>query len=70
MAFKEFKVVDVSEGGCSTILLGSASLPLEKMEGVMNQHAAEGWQVVFQIIESKRYLLFWKRESVIITFGR
>ena len=31
---------------------------------------AEGWQVVFQIIEEKRMMLFWKREAVIVTLGR
>jgi hypothetical protein len=36
--------------------------------GVINYQ--EGWDVVFEIIEQKRMLLFWKRESVIITLSR
>jgi len=40
------------------------------MEVTINELASEGWQVVFQVIEKKRYLLFWSREAVIITFGR
>jgi|TARA_B100000315_G_scaffold191945_1_gene182310 hypothetical protein len=32
--------------------------------------AAEGWQVVFQVIESKRFMLFWTREAVLVTLGR
>jgi hypothetical protein len=40
------------------------------METALNKEVAEGWQVVFQIVEQKRLLLFWKREAVIITLGR
>lgn len=68
--FREYKVVFVTEGGCGTILLGSAGIPIKKLEATINQHAAEGWQVVFQVIENKRFLLFWSREAVIVTFGR
>ena len=70
MAFKEYKVVHLTEGGCGTVLLGSSGLPLKKIEATMNSLAGEGWQVVFQVIEKKRFLLFWEREALIITFGR
>jgi hypothetical protein len=40
------------------------------MEAVLNEHAAEGWNVVFQLVEQKRFLLFWTREAVILTLGR
>ena len=69
-SFSEYKVVLITEGGCGTLLLGSAGLPVKKMEATINQHASKGWQVVFQIVENKRFLLFWTREAVIITFGR
>jgi len=36
----------------------------------MNEHAADGWQVVFEVLEAKRFMLFWNREAMIITFGR
>jgi hypothetical protein len=68
--FRQYKVVFVTEGGCGTLLLGSAGIPVKKLETTINQHAAEGWQVVFQVIENKRFLLFWTREAVIVTFGR
>ena len=32
--------------------------------------AAEGWQIVFQVIEQKRFWLFWTRETIILTLGR
>ncbi|NGZ05768.1 MAG: DUF4177 domain-containing protein [Magnetococcales bacterium] len=68
--FKEYKVLHVVEGGCGTILLGASGLPLQKMEAELNRHATDGWQVVFQVIERKRFFLFWTREAVIITLGR
>lgn len=70
MSFSEYKVEHVVEGGCGTILLGASGIPIKKMEISMNKAAADGWQVVFQVIESKRFLLFWAREAVIITYGR
>ena len=70
MQYKEYKVISVEEGACGTILVGSSMIPLEKMEAVINSYAKQGWSVVFQILEKKRFMLFWQRESIIITFGR
>ncbi|HMA84600.1 MAG TPA: DUF4177 domain-containing protein [Desulfosalsimonadaceae bacterium] len=70
MAYKEYKVIMVLESGLGTIFLGAAGIPIKKMETALNKEAAEGWQVVFQIVEQKRFLLFWKREAIIITLGR
>lgn len=68
--YSEYKVIHVVEGGCGTLLLGSSGLPLKKLESTLNREAANGWQVVFQVIENKRFWLFWTRESVIVTLGR
>lgn len=68
--FKEYKLILIKEGGCGTIFLGASGIPMQKMEAELNAHAAEGWHVVFQILEKKRFLLFWTREAIIITFGR
>jgi hypothetical protein len=70
MQYDEYKVLYVTEGGCGTILLGSSGLPLKRLEATLNQEANEGWQLVFQVIEQKRFLLFWSREAVILTLGR
>ena len=67
---KEFKVISIEEGALGTILLGSSKMPLKKMNQVLNEYGQQGWSVDFQIIEQKRMLLFWKRESVIITLSR
>ncbi|MBP1679776.1 MAG: hypothetical protein H6Q35_115 [Proteobacteria bacterium] len=70
MDFVEYKIITVVEGGVGTIFLGASGLPIKKMEMVLNQEVTNGWQVVFQVIEKKRFLLFWSREAVIITLGR
>lgn len=68
--FKEYKVVHIAEGGCGTILLGASGLPLKRVEAELNELAADGWQVVFQVLEMKRFWLFWNREAMIVTLGR
>lgn len=68
--FKEYKVIRITENGCSTVLLGVATLPIDTIQQRINDEARNGWQVVFQIIERTRYLLFWKRETMIVTFER
>ena len=70
MAYSEYKIIHVVEGGFGTIFLGASGLPLKKMEAALNQAAAQGWTVVFQVLENKRFWLFWRREAVIITLGR
>lgn len=70
MAFTEYKVIQVVEGGLGTLLLGASGIPVRNMEKTLNMEAASGWTLVFQILEQKRYMLFWTRESIIITLGR
>lgn len=43
---------------------------VEEDRAELNRYAAEGWQVVFQVLEMKRFWLFWQREAVIVTLGR
>ena len=66
----QYKVLSISEGVLGTIFLGQSSIPLERMEQELNRHVADGWQIVFQVIEQRRLWLFWKRDSIIITLGR
>ena len=68
--FKEYKIEIVAEGGCGTIFLGAAGLSVKKLEAALNEAAAEGWELAFQVIEQKRFWLFWTRETVILTLGR
>jgi hypothetical protein len=70
MAYTEYKVIYVTEGGCGTLVLGSSGLPIQRIEAELNAHAADGWQMVFQTLENRRFLLFWTREAAIITLAR
>lgn len=70
MSYSEYKVVRVNEGGCSTLLFGGASIPDKKLEKVLNEHAKDGWTMLFQFTEHSRFLLLLSRESVLVTFGR
>tara|TARA_Y100000389_G_scaffold154546_1_gene155076 strand:+ start:818 stop:1033 length:216 start_codon:yes stop_codon:yes gene_type:complete len=67
---KEFKIEIIKEGALGTIFLGASSLPIKKMETVLNKYGQNGWDVSFQLIEQRRLFLFWQRESAIITFFR
>ena len=68
--YKQYKVLHIVEGDLGTIFLGASGIPVQKMEATLNAEAAQGWQVVFQVIEQKRLFLFWKREAIIVTLGR
>lgn len=70
MAYREYKVMIVTESGCGTMLLGAAAIPIKALEDTLNREAAQGWQMVFQTVESRRFMLFWSREAVIVTLGR
>ncbi|GLS83355.1 DUF4177 domain-containing protein [Paraferrimonas haliotis] len=68
--YQQYKVLQVAEGALGTLFLGASGMPLEKLEATLNEEAAQGWQLVFQVIEKRRFWLFWSRETVIITLGR
>ena len=66
----KYKVVEVAESGISVIFLGSSSVPLQMLEMELNKQAAEGWALDFQVVEKKRFLLFWSVDRVILTFRK
>ncbi len=68
--FSEYKVEVIEEGACGTLFLGSSRMPVKKMEAVFNKEVSDGWQIVFQVIEKRRFLLFFSKEAVVVTFGR
>jgi Na+/glutamate symporter len=67
---KQYKVEVVVEGAIGTLFLGASSLPIEKMEEVLNEYGAKGWNMDFMLVEHKRFMLFWDREAAILTFSR
>lgn len=68
--FKEYKVIRVSQTGVGILILGASAMPIKKVETILNQEALDGWSLAFQVVEVSRYMLFWKRQSVILTLGR
>ncbi len=68
--YNEYKVIRITESGCSAILFGAAILPIEKINKRLNEEAKDGWQVVFQLLEKQRTALLWEREALIVTLGR
>ncbi|MBP7954201.1 MAG: DUF4177 domain-containing protein [Nitrosomonas sp.] len=70
MVYKEYKVLHIVEGGIGTLFLGSSGIPIKQLETTLNKEAANGWTLVFQFVEKKRFLLFWEREAVIVTLAR
>lgn len=67
---REFRVEVVTEGAFGTLFFGASKLPIARMETVMNEYGAAGWEVTFMLVERKRFMLFWEREAAIITFSR
>lgn len=67
---RQYRVEIVVEGVIGTLLLGASKLSPAKLEKVMNRLSSEGWEFEFMAIESRRMLLFWQREAVILTFSR
>ena len=70
MVRKQYKVEVIKEGALGTLFLGASRLPIEKMEEVMNEYGAKGWDVEFMLMENHRLWLFWSREAAVITFSR
>jgi hypothetical protein len=66
----EYKIETVTEGMIGTLLLGASSISRGGLEQLLNEHGAEGWELVMQVVERRRMLLFWTREAVILTFKR
>ena len=66
----EYKIELIQENSIATVFLGASKLPLEMIEEALNRNGAEGWELVFQTVESRRFWLFWTKEAVIITFAR
>ena len=67
---KVYKVEVVSEGALGTIFLGASRIRTERLETVLNAYGQQGWDLEFMVLEKRRFLLFWVREAVVITFSR
>jgi len=60
----------ISEGVLGTLLLGRSKIRPEKVARLLNEMGARGYRNSFQVLEKRRFLIFWQRETLIITFER
>jgi len=65
-----YEVRLVSQGVLGTLLLGRSRIRAEAVSGVLNEMGSRGYRNTFQVLESRRFLIFWQRETLIITFER
>ncbi|MGE0754948.1 MAG: DUF4177 domain-containing protein [Alphaproteobacteria bacterium] len=67
---KEYKVVIYREPLLGSIFLVGAKVDPRKFTEFLNVHAREGWKVVTVERESRRELLFFKREAFVTVLER
>lgn len=66
----EYKVAIYREGLLGSILLAGSKVDPEKYSAFLNRNAKEGWRVVTMERESRRELLFFKREAFLTILER
>lgn len=66
----EYKVVLYREPLLGSILLGGARVNPERFSNFLNSNAEDGWEVVTMEKESRRELLFFKREAFLTVMQR
>lgn len=66
----EYKVVIYREPLLGSILLGGAKVDPVRFGEFLNRNAADGWEVVTMERESRRELLFFKREAFLTIMKR
>ena len=66
----EYKVIDVADGGVSTVLVGDGRIETAVLQAYLNAMAADGWRMVFMEEVLQRYMLTSDRETLMVTFER
>jgi hypothetical protein len=68
---KEYKIGIYQEPVASSILLpGGAKVNPQRFAEFLNQNAKEGWRVITIERESRRALVFFKIEAMVVVFER
>lgn len=67
---REYKVVLYREGLLGNIFLAGSRVNPMKFTNFLNENAREGWRVVTMDRESRRELLFFKREAFVVILER
>ncbi|MEM6780780.1 MAG: DUF4177 domain-containing protein [Pseudomonadota bacterium] len=66
----EYKVAVYREGLLGSIFLQGSKVDPVKYSEFLNKNAADGWKVITMERESRRELLFFKREAFITILER
>ena len=66
----EYKVIIYREPLLGSILLGGAKVDPKRFSEFLNSNAEDGWEVVTMERESRRELLFFKREAFLTLMKR
>lgn len=66
----EYKVAIYREPLLGSIFLGGSKVDPERYSNFLNKNASEGWEVVTMERESRRELLFFKREAFLTIMKR
>lgn len=67
---KEYKVVIYREGLLGNIFLAGSKVNPVKFSDFLNLNAKDGWEVRAMDRESRRALLFFKREAFVVVMER
>lgn len=67
---KEYKVIVYREGLLGSILLQGSRVDPVKYTNFLNENAQQGWRVITMERESRRELLFFKREAFLTILER
>lgn len=67
---REYKVVLYREGLLGNIFLAGSRVNPVRFSQFLNENAKEGWRVVTMDRESRRELLFFKREAFVVIMER
>jgi len=44
--------------------------PIQALTNYLNEQADDGWEMVFQLVTRRLFLLFWSCERVVVTLGK
>jgi hypothetical protein len=67
---REYKVILYREALLGSLLLGESRVNPVKFSDFLNQNAKDGWRVVTMERETRRELLFFKREAFLVIMER
>lgn len=66
----EYDVVNIREGFWLWFLFGASSISTNQLRSTLNDRSSQGWELEFQVLETRAFLGFLRREGLVLTFSR